>query len=226
MQHIPDYTEIQDDKLVIKNILKGNSKLFEILIRRYNPVLYKMARIFGFNHQDAEDLMQDTHIAAYTHLIKFESRSSYKTWISRIMMNKCIYKLQYGYFKKEHASEEWEFTCQPLYLGSNENQTERALVNRELAMVLKKCVELIPFIYRVVFILRAMEGCSIAETAAILEITVMNLKIRLKRAKALLRKELEHFYTHNDLYAFNLVYCNAIVKRVFESMENLKTLKN
>jgi RNA polymerase sigma-70 factor (ECF subfamily) len=219
MPHILDFTEIQDDKLVIKEILTGNRELFEVLIRRYNPVLYKIARGFGFNHQDAQDLMQDTHIAAYTQLNKFQSRSAYKTWISRIIMNKCLYKLQNGYFKNETPSEEKELSWQPIYWGSNENQTEKILVNRELAMVLRKCVEVIPSIYRIVFVLRAIEGLSIAETAAQLNITVMNVKIRLNRAKALLRKEIEHFYTRTDLYSFNQVYCDAMVNRVFEFIE-------
>jgi RNA polymerase sigma-70 factor (ECF subfamily) len=226
MQSIHDFTELQDDQLVIKEILKGESELFEILIRKYNSVLYKIARSFGFNHQDAQDLMQDTHIAAYTHLVKFQGRAAYKTWISRIMLNKCIYKLKYGYFRKETSSEEKELIRLPVYYGSNENQTERILLNQELAMVLRKCVEVIPAIYRVVFKLRAIEGFSIKETATLLDITSINVKIRLNRARALLRRELEHFYTHNDLYTFNLVHCDAMVKRVFGFIDALKILRN
>lgn len=223
MQNIPDQTEIQDEKRVIKEILAGDGGLFEILIRRYNPVLYKIARSFGFNHHDAQDLMQDAHIAAFTQLEKFQGRAAYKTWISRIMINKCLYKLQCGYFKNETLSEEKELSRLPEKSGPNESQTERVLGNRELAKVLGKCLQVIPLIYRRVFLLRAVEGLSIAETAALLNITVMNVKVRLNRAKVLLRKELEQFYTDADLFSFNKVYCDAMVKGVLESLQIMET---
>src|SRR5690349_14506445 len=89
---------VSTDEEIIYKILQGEHALFEVLIRRYNSILYKIARSYGFNHHDAEDLMQDTHIAAFTYLSKFQGRAAYKTWISRILANKCLYKLKYGYF--------------------------------------------------------------------------------------------------------------------------------
>ena len=86
---------------IIKKILAGHTVWFELLIRRYNSALYKIARGYGFNHQDAEDLIQDAHFTAYTQLKKLEHPKSYKTWISKILINNCIYKLAHGYFKYE-----------------------------------------------------------------------------------------------------------------------------
>jgi RNA polymerase sigma-70 factor (ECF subfamily) len=108
-------------------------------------------------------------------------------------------------------------------MGPNENQTERVLGNRELAKVLGKCLQVIPLIYRRVFLLRVAEGLSIAETATLLNITVMNVKVRLNRAKVLLRKEIEQFYTDADLFSFNEIYCDAMVKKVFESIQTIET---
>src|SRR5688572_23138386 len=73
----------------IGKIKAGEKDFFEILIRRYNGVLYKVGRAYGFGHDDVQDLMQETHIAAYQNLHKFEERSTYKTWLIRIMLNKC-----------------------------------------------------------------------------------------------------------------------------------------
>jgi RNA polymerase sigma-70 factor (ECF subfamily) len=219
--------EIDSDASTIQNILKGDNSLFEILIRRYNSVLYKIARSFGFNHEDAEDLMQDTHVSAYTGLKTFEGRSSYKTWISRIMINKCLYKLKYGYFKNEVLSDNiMEFTHQPVYSKLKDNQTEDVLLNRELTIILEKSLQKIPVIYRTVFVLREIEGFSVAETADLLNITPINVKVRLNRAKTLLQKQIESFYSHNDLYSFNLVYCDAIVHRVFERINELSISNN
>ncbi|MCU7549198.1 hypothetical protein OCK74_08730 [Chitinophagaceae bacterium LB-8] len=89
-QSLLDHIEIENDDTVIEKIQNGNLALFEVMIRKYNPVLYKIARSYGFSHQDSEDLMQDTHVAAYTKLSKFEHRASFKTWASRIMINKYL----------------------------------------------------------------------------------------------------------------------------------------
>lgn len=217
MQHLLDQIEINSDDKVIEKIVKGDIALFEILIRRYNAVLYKIARGYGFNHQDAEDLMQDVHVIAYTQLSKFEGRAAYKTWISKIMINKCLYKLKYGYFKNEFPTEQiHELNNQSMHVDVNENQTENILTNRELTTVLEKSIQNIPFIYRTVFVLRELEGFSVAETAELLSITPTNVKVRMNRAKALLQKEIEQVYSRSELYSFNLIYCDAIVHKVFE----------
>ena len=219
MENLLNHIATNSEAAVIEKILSGDTALFEVLIRRYNPVLYKIARSYGFNHQDAEDLMQDTHVIAYTELRKFQQRASYKTWISRIMMNKCLYKLKYGYFKNEIPSEQLqESNLQPIHMKANENQTEAVVMNRELTIVLEKSLQNIPLMYRTVFVLREIEGFSVAETAELMNITPINVKVRVNRAKALLQKEIEQFYSHPDLYSFNLIYCDAIVHKVFEKI--------
>lgn len=223
METLLNHIAANSDAVVIEKILNGDIALFEVLIRRYNAVLYKIARSYGFNHQGAEDLMQDTHVIAYTELRKFEQRASYKTWISRIMINKCLYKLKYGYFKNETPNEQMqESNVQPMHMKANENQTEAVVVNRELAIVLEKSLQNIPLMYRTVFVLREIEGFSVAETAELINITPINVKVRLNRAKALLQKEIEQFYTQADLYSFNLIYCDAIVHKVFEKINAIK----
>jgi RNA polymerase sigma factor (sigma-70 family) len=219
MHRLLNHIDVDNDDAVIEKIRNGNPALFEVLIRRYNPVIYKIARSYGFNHQDAEDLMQDTHVAAYTQLSKFEHRASYKTWISRIMINRCLYKLKYGYFKNEVPSEQiLESNSLPMYIKGNESQTEDVILNRELTKALEESLQNIPVNYRTVFVLREMEGFSVAETAELLNITPINVKVRLNRAKALLQNEIEKFYTHTELYTFNQIYCDAIVQKVFEKI--------
>lgn len=222
MHNLAENIEVNSDFSLIEKICLGEIALFEVLIRRYNPVLYKIARSYGFNHQDAEDLMQETHVAAYLALSKFEGRSSYKTWVSRIMVNKCLYKLKYGSCKNEVSSEPSSFTLQSMDKKAQTNPTEQTLLNREFAVILEQSLQRLPVQYRTVFVLRALEGFSVAETASLLNITPVNVKVRLNRAKALLQGEIEQFYTHTDIYAFNLIYCDAIVKRVFEQIDAIR----
>jgi RNA polymerase sigma-70 factor (ECF subfamily) len=99
-------------------------------------------------------------------------------------------------------------------------QPEAMTDHREMAMILEKSLQKIPVIYRTVFILRETEGFNTEETAELLHITPVNVKVRLNRAKALLQKEIEQFYQHNDLFSFNLVYCSAMVEKVFEKIKN------
>src|SRR3954471_6018688 len=76
----------------IQRIIDGDVPVFEVLIRRYNPYLYKIGRSYGFNHHDVEDLMQETFIHAYENLPKLENKGFFKTWLVRIMLNECYRK--------------------------------------------------------------------------------------------------------------------------------------
>jgi RNA polymerase sigma factor (sigma-70 family) len=199
---------------IIQKILDGEMALFEVLIRRYNPILYKIARSYDFDHEEAKDLLQEAHIAAYQNLKNFEKRSSYKTWIAKIMVNKCLYKLSYGSSKYEVTHQIIDENSQPVFSSKNQS-TEANVLNRELSNILEKGLEKIPVHYRTVFVLREIEGLNIAETAETLNITPVNVKVRLNRAKNLLQKELEKYYSKAQLYDFNLIYCDSVVKNVF-----------
>jgi len=104
MEIFTPFDTISEAELVDR-IREGEKALFEILIRRNNPFLYKIGMSYGYSHEDVEDLMQETFIAAYLNLEKFEGRSRFKTWITRIMLNQCYRKAQKLSFKNEKANE-------------------------------------------------------------------------------------------------------------------------
>ena len=202
---------------IIRKILDGEMSLFEILIRRTNSILYKIARSYDFSHEESKDLLQETHISAYQNLNKFEFRSSYKTWTAKIMVHKCLYKLNYGSSKYEVANSIVDENSQPMF-SSKKQATEAAVLNNELSYILEKSLEKIPVHYRTVFILREVEGLSVAETAEMLNLSPVNVKVRLNRAKNLLQKELEKYYSKAQLYNFDLIHCDAVVKHVFDAL--------
>ena len=74
---------------IVNRILGGEKALYEIIVRQFNPYLYKTGRSYGYGHDDTLDLMQETFIDGYRNLGQFEGRSGFKTWIIRIMMNNC-----------------------------------------------------------------------------------------------------------------------------------------
>lgn len=208
--------ELYTDDEIIRKIVAGEVALFEILIRRTNPFLYRTGRAYNYNHEDTQDLMQDTFIDVYTNLEKFEHKSSFKTWAIKIMLNNCYRKQQKFSFKNEVASEMNDKSA-PMF--SNQGMdTGKTVANRELGFVIENALGQIPFEYRVVFSLREMNGLNVLETSDVLGISETNVKVRLNRAKTMLRKEIEKAYSPEEIFEFNLIYCDQIVKRVMNQL--------
>lgn len=208
-QSLHEYSDAE----IIDRILQTEPQLFQELIRRYNSLLYKIGRIYNYNHQDTEDLMQETNVSAYFNLAKFENRSSYKTWLTKIMCNHCYQKRRKFSFKNEIAVAEYEINnSNPMF--QQEDNNEKNLMNKELKHVIENALQSIPPNYRIVFTLRELGGFSVAETATALDILESNVKVRLNRAKLMLRTHIEKMYSPEEIYEFNLVYCDSMIKNV------------
>ncbi|MBK9025153.1 MAG: sigma-70 family RNA polymerase sigma factor [Saprospiraceae bacterium] len=212
------FTQYTDAK-IIENILSGEIAQYEIFIRRNNPFLYKVGRSYNYNHEDTQDLMQESFIDAYKNLSKFENRSSFKSWIIKIMLNHCFRKKQKFSFKNEIVAEIMD-SSEPMFKRS-ENDTYKMVANRELHCIIEKALGSVPFDYRMVFSLREMNGLNVSETAKALEISEANVKVRLNRAKTMLRKEIEKSYSAEEIFEFNLIYCDAIVDYVMQTITEL-----
>jgi RNA polymerase sigma-70 factor (ECF subfamily) len=217
METLQSTQAIASEAEIIGNIVAGESALFEVLIRRYNALLYKLARTYGLSHHDAEDVMQDTHFTAYCQLKSFRAESSYKTWLTKIHLHKCYHKVRSGQTRYEQVDNDLitEQTIS-MHMAPNRQNTEGVVMNKELGKVLEDSLQQLPLIYRNVFVLREIEGFNVAETAELIGITPVNVKVRLNRAKALLQKQLETYYSSADIYDFHLRYCDKIVKGVFD----------
>ncbi len=211
------YTDIE----IIHRILDGEFALFEILIRRNNSFLYKTGRSYNYNHENTQDLMQETFIDAYTHLKKFENRSSFKTWLIKIMLNNCFQKQKKFSYRNE-ASKELNDKSIPMFSTQRHMDTHETVINRELSFVIENALQKIPQDYRLVFALREMNGLSVAETAEALHISDANVKVRLNRSKTMLRREIEKSYTSEEIFEFNLVYCDVITNRVMDIIKNMQ----
>lgn len=206
------------DEEVIAKIKEGDAALFEILIRRYNPYLYRIGRTYHYNHEDTEDLMQESYVQAFFNLAAFQNRAAFKTWLTRIMLNNCYQKKQRLRYRKEVVAEVTDNdNVAPLFHQTSNTET---MVNKELGNVLESALTLIPEEYRIVFTLRELNGLSVADTRDALGITESNVKVRLSRAKKMLRTEVEKMYTPDEIYEFNLRYCDRMVQRVMERIDS------
>lgn len=221
MSRIKQFEKLEDFEIITK-ILNGETAFYELIIRRYNPYLFKIGRSYGFIHHDTEDLMQEAFISAYTSLSKFENRSSLKTWLVKIMLNHCYHRKQKASYKNEFASNLVEnINVAPMF-SNNSSNTGKTVMNNELKHVLETALVELPDDYKLVFTLRELNGMSTRETADALDISESNTKIRLRRAKAMLRTEIGKMYSPDEIFEFNLIYCNRIVENVFREL-NIKS---
>ncbi len=217
-----NHQEKYSDKELIDRILNKETALFELIIRRHNQGLYRIGKMYRFNHEDTQDLMQETYIEAFVHLHQFENRASFRTWISKIMFHQCYRKTKKWEEKNIKTIENEMSVFENLYY----TETQNNVMNKELASVIEKALLEIPTDYRTVFTLREINGMSIAETVEILEISESNVKVRLNRAKMMLRKEIEKFYNKEEIFEFNLIYCDEMVNRVMERITSDTHLPN
>ena len=207
---------------IIKRVLAGELALFELLIRSNNAFLYKTGRSYNYSHEDTQDLMQDTFVDAYCNLSKFENRSSFKTWIIKIMLNNCFRRQNKFSYKNEKGSEIQD-TSIPMFSNDRSSDTTNSVLNKELGSIVENAIQHIPLDYRMVFTLREVNGLSTEEAADVLQISHSNVKVRLNRAKTMLRKEIGLSYTPEEIFEFNLVYCDALVDRVMNRIRHLSS---
>ncbi|HEX7284959.1 MAG TPA: RNA polymerase sigma factor [Candidatus Angelobacter sp.] len=204
------------DEAVVQQVLAGETALYEILMRRYNQRLYRMARAILRNDAEAEDVMQDAYVRAYQHLRQFAGKSSFATWLTRIAIHEAL-------ARKRRRGRLEELDALPLngesmpILQSPGPSPEDGTARSQMRELLEHAIERLPEAYRTVVVMREVEEMSVAETAAGLSLTEAVVKTRLHRAHAMLRKEI---YSRtkgkaSELYQFQAPRCDRVVKNVF-----------
>ena len=170
------------DETAIRSIMQAN-----------NRRLYRLARGILRNDSEAEDVVQETYVRAFTHLDSFRGDSSLATWLSRIAMNEAL-----GRLRSQRPTTEWTSLPQgtieaqiiqfPL---SATTDPEKTMAQREIQNVVEHAIDELPEPFRLVFITRVVEGMNVEETAEILDLKPETVKTRLHRARAMLRDNVE-----------------------------------
>jgi RNA polymerase sigma-70 factor (ECF subfamily) len=197
--------------------------MFEIIMRRHNQRLYRVARSILRNDGEAEDVMQDAYVRAYEHLDQFAGRAKFSTWLTRIAVHEALARQHRGnrYQELEPISER---EGDPMdRFASLAPDPEQQASSSEIRRLLEEAVEKLPDAYRTVFMLRDVEEMSTTDAADALEITEDNVKVRLLRARALLRKSLyaRAGTERKEAFDFHAVRCDRVVKNVFERIQQL-----
>jgi RNA polymerase sigma-70 factor (ECF subfamily) len=209
-------TDLITDNEIISRVLSGEKDLYAVLIRRYNQRLYKVA-ISIINDNEVEDAMQAAYIKAFENLGKFENKSTFSTWLTRILINECLQIKR----KKQILTMSDDMIENEIHSQSaHKLQTPlTVVVNTELKTILEKAINKLPEKYKTVFVMRELENMSIAETQECLNLSEANVKVRLNRAKALLKDSLSSLYKKEDLLQFHLLRCDRVTTNVMREIQ-------
>ncbi len=205
------------DEDVVARVLEGDTALFEVIMRRYNQRLYRVARAILRDDGEAEDVMQDAYVRAYQHLRQFAGRSSFATWLTRIAVHEALARAhRRSRFTELDAIAESQ--GETMTFASDGPDPEQQAVSAQAGVMLESAIMSLPESYRTVLMLRDIEELSTAETANALDLTEDNVKVRLHRARALLRRELYARAGSGRASAFSFMgeRCDRVVKQVFE----------
>ena len=208
------------DEQIVGRILAGDTALYELLMRRHNRLLYRVARSILRDDAEAEDVMQDAYVRAYQHLSSFEGRASFASWLTRIAIHEALARSRRrSRVQLFDPMEEGEGSIMQTAM-SGDRSPEQQTYDREIASVLEHAVLELSEEHRMVVMLRDIEGMSTEETAHCLNLTPENVKVRLHRAHAALRKNLNAAMgaTAARCFQFHATRCDRVVHAVFERL--------
>ncbi len=189
------------DQEIIKRAQKGDDHAFTQLVKRYESLVYSFAFKVCRDQEKAGETWQDTFVNVYRKLHQFDGRSKFTTWLYTIVTNSC--KMNRRHRKLDLASVSIDAHGAPHDHTDDEHVVQTtpswketpldAVMDKELRSILDKAIEDLPYNYRVVFVLRDVEGLSAEKTGKILKLSVPAVKSRLRRARVFLREHLNPY---------------------------------
>jgi RNA polymerase sigma-70 factor, ECF subfamily len=214
------------DADIVRRVRAGDHALFEVLMRRHNQRVYRVARAVVKDDADVEDVMQQAYINAFTHLGQFEERARFSTWLTRIVLHEAFSRN-----RKVQRSAELGAAGSRMdedggdvmdRLESPGADPERQAYAQELTRVLEAAVDTLPETYRMVFMLRDIEGLSTSETGEGLGLGAEAVKTRLHRARAMIRRAVtaQIGEVAPGTFQFHAPRCDRVVLAVLARISN------
>jgi len=213
-----DPPQERSDAALAHSVSNGDARSFELLMRRYNRRLYRLARAALHDDAEAQDALQDAYLNAYRSIGQFRGEASLGTWLSRLVLNECT--------ARRRRSARRDNIVPMVSLDSNlpmaediaepGSPPESAVTRLQVREILERKVGELPDILRIVFVMRSVDELSVQETAEVLGVTQEAVRSRHFRAKALLRESLarEVDVAERDIYEFGGEHCDLVVATV------------
>jgi RNA polymerase sigma-70 factor, ECF subfamily len=193
----PETQEIHPDVALVARAREGDVQAFEKLVKQYDRQVFRIAQHITQNREDAEDVVQDAFLKAYEKLDQFQGNSKFYTWLVRIAVNESLMRLRRrrtGKMVSIDEDVETEEGSMPRDLADWSPDPEQLYGQSELSEILRKTIQGLPPGFRIVFVLRDVEGLSTEETAETLGLSVPAVKSRLLRARLQLRERLSRYF--------------------------------
>ena len=222
--HIAAPEPAVDDGLLVSRVCAGDAAAFELLMRRHNRRLYRVARSLLRDPAEAEDAVQEAYLAAYRALPGFRSDAALSTWLTRIVVNECMGRLRRQARRDNilpivagrgpHQEEGQAMADEPSAI--DHETPDRLLARAEVRALLERSIDELPQDFRAVFVMRAVEELSVEETAQCLGIPEATVRSRHFRARSLLRESLaqELDVAEREVFSFDGERCDRIVDRM------------
>jgi RNA polymerase sigma-70 factor (ECF subfamily) len=220
--HLPGSEALSDEEVVAR-VLRGETATFEILMRRHNQRLYRASRAILRDDSQAEDVVQDAYVRAYQYLRQYSGPAKFGAWLLRIAVNEALARLRgRKRFEQPSATEESEVDRMDRFASTEPNPEQQAS-GAEIRKLLEQSIDALPDAQRTVLMLRDVEELSTTETAEALGISEQNVKVRLHRARALLRKNLyaQSSAGKKQAFAFLGPRCDRMVRIVLLAIHRL-----
>jgi RNA polymerase sigma-70 factor, ECF subfamily len=196
-----------DEADLVNRARDGDATAFTELVSHYEGKIFRLARHITQSQEDAEDVLQESFLKAYTHLGEFQGQSKFYTWIVRIAVNESLMKLRKRKTDRTVSLDESIDTGEETVVREIavwEENPEQRYSREELREILEKAVDSLRPAFRTVFLLRDVEELSTEETAAVLDLSIPAVKSRLLRARLQLREKLTRLFKRkgDDVFAY------------------------
>ena len=207
------------DRELLERARQGDSAAFSALIRRHDRYLYRVARSVLQDDQEAEDVVQQTYLQAFTKLIDFRGEANLRTWLTQITLNDAIRRRrrQRSIVDLSEIDTAQERVRSHIYLSSLAAPTpESAAARSQIRRRLEQAIDGLPAAFRLVLILRDVEEVSVEQTANVLGVQPETVRTRLHRARRILRERLGEQIASalKDTFPFERPRCDALVHRL------------
>ncbi|HZL31425.1 MAG TPA: RNA polymerase sigma factor [Pseudolabrys sp.] len=207
------------DETLVQRARDRDEAAVRTLTQRFNRRLFRVARAILRDDDEAEDVVQEAFVRAFTGLSMFRGDASFGTWITRIAMNEAL-----GRLRSRRPTVDWETFGEnrtqeqvlDVPLSAVSNDPEKIMAQGEIRAVLEKAIDKLPDSFRAVFVARLVEGMSVEETADLFGLKTETVKTRLHRARLLLREELDEQLGHSltQTFPFGDSRCAAMTEAV------------
>src|SRR5918995_3378041 len=217
-----------DDAGLVEHARQRDGAAFWLIIKRHNQRLHRVARAVLEDDTEAEDVVQETYIHAFTHLSDFRAEAQLSTWLTRIALNEALgrrrrRRITVGLKDIDAINNQGE--ARVIYLPSarQDSDPEAAVARAQVRRLLERAVDELPNSFRMVFVLRDIEEMSTEEAASHLGLRPETVKTRLHRARRLLRQSLDETLSSavSDVFPCAGTRCARITEAVLDRINLL-----